>query len=417
MLRDQVVLVMLSFGVNALAFLFQFLMARVMTPTAWKDTMAILALLTIISVPSIAINTLAIKMSGELHIRNQFEDLWRWVTRTISLVLAAGAAVAGAFVLLSGWIKEQLQLEASTGVLVAGLASALLLGSTVVRGALAGVRSFVTLGLVSMTETLTRVIVAVALVTAGFAAAGAVGGSAAGALLFIALGLFFLRKRRNAAPEQASSDAKFPRWTEQARVLTISFGLAVLFNIDSLIVARFFSTEEAASYLAMGLIGRTIFFMSGPVSIVLLPHVIRVYANGESVVPSLALALALITFIVTTTAVSILVFPTHIFSLVFREGYTLDLPILSIYTVIGSLFAVNAALANVLIGVGYLRAWIGMLAVALGLMVSLFILHDSLTQIALVLATAVSISAIYLSAETAIFLRRNNTKSPAQGRS
>ena len=43
MLRDQIVLIMLSFGVNALAFLFQFLMARVMTPTAWKDTMAILA--------------------------------------------------------------------------------------------------------------------------------------------------------------------------------------------------------------------------------------------------------------------------------------------------------------------------------------------------------------------------------------
>lgn len=417
MLRDQVVLVMLSFGVNALAFLFQFLMARVMTPTAWKDTMAILALLTIISVPSIAINTLAIKMSGELHIRNQFEDLWRWVTRTIALILAAGAAVAGAFALLSGWIQEQLQLEASTGVVVAGLACALLLGSTVVRGALAGVRSFVTLGLVSMTETLTRVVAAVAMVTAGFAAAGAVGGSAAGALLFIALGLFFLRKQRNAAPKQTSSNAKLPRWTEQTRVLTISFGLAVLFNIDSLIVARFFSAEAAASYLAMGLIGRTIFFMSGPVSIVLLPHVIRIYANGDSVVPSLALALVLIISIVTTTAVSILIFPSQIFSLVFREGYTLDLQILSIYTVIGSLFAVNAALANVLIGVGYLRAWVGMLAIALGLIVSLFILHDSLTQIALVLATAVSISVIYLSAETAIFLRRNETRPPAQGRS
>ena len=123
MLRDQIVLIMLSFGVNALAFLFQFLMARVMTPTAWKDTMAILALLTIISVPSIAINTLAIKMSGELHIRNQFEDLWRWITRTIGLVLVAGAAVAAAFALLSGWITEQLQLEASSGVIVAGLAS------------------------------------------------------------------------------------------------------------------------------------------------------------------------------------------------------------------------------------------------------------------------------------------------------
>ena len=268
-----------------------------------------------------------------------------------------------------------------------------------------------------MTETLTRVITAVVMVTAGFAAAGAVGGSAAGAFLFIALGLVFLRKRRNSAPEQTNSNAKLPQWTEQARILTISFGLAVLFNIDSLIVARFFSTEAAASYLAMGLIGRTIFFMSGPVSIVLLPHVIRVYTSGNSIVPSLVLALALITLIVTTTAVSILVFPTQIFNLVFREGYTLDLPILSIYAVIGSLFAVNAALANVLIGVGYLRAWIGMLAIALGLIASLFVLHDSLTQIALTLATAVSISVLYLSAETAIFLRRNATRSLAQERS
>ncbi len=58
LLRDQVVMIAFTTVANAVATAFQFVMARMMTATVWTDTFVVLALLTLLAVPSGAVNTI-----------------------------------------------------------------------------------------------------------------------------------------------------------------------------------------------------------------------------------------------------------------------------------------------------------------------------------------------------------------------
>jgi O-antigen/teichoic acid export membrane protein len=245
------------------------------------------------------------------------------------------------------------------------------------------------------------------MVTTGFAAAGAVGGSAAGAFVVVVAGLLVVRRAVHRKPASAhGDDSPLPRGGDQVRILAISFVLAAMLNTDIVFVNHFFDEGQAASYSAMALIGRTIFFMAGPVSIVLLPHVIRAFSSGGSVVPSLFMAVGLILGLMSATAAVILLFPAQVFGLVFREGYTLDLTILTIYAAVGTLLALNAALANLHIGVGHLRPWRGLVAITVAMVAGMLVFHESPTQIAMVLAVAVGAGAAYLAGHTVGLVRR-----------
>ncbi len=415
MLSDQLALIALTTVVNLLGFAFQFVMVGLMEPAAWKDMFAVLALLALISVPNVALNTLAIKMTGELHVRRRSTRLWRWVLRTAIVVAGAGAAVAVGLALASAWISDLLHLQGNASVAVAGLAFVLMLTSTVVRGALAGVHRFVMMGLLGVTETLVRLLAAVAMVLAGFAAAGAVGGSAAGAFVVVVGGLAALRRGLRRDPvSDAPASSQLPRWDEQMRIMAISLVLAALLNLDIVFVNHFFDEAQAASYSAMALIGRSIFFVASPVSVVLLPYVIRAFAAGRSLAPSLMITLGLIAGLLTAAAGLVLLFPSQVFGLVFREGYTLDPAILTIYVGVGAMLAVNTALAHFHIGVGHLRPWKGLMAITAVMVAGMLGFHAAPVETATVLLAAVTTGVVYLGIETVLFLRRMEPREPAE---
>ena len=64
--RDNLVLFGLSMVVNVLGFAFQFIMARLLIPAAWAEMVAAVSLLALLSVPGTALNSLVIKVSGDL---------------------------------------------------------------------------------------------------------------------------------------------------------------------------------------------------------------------------------------------------------------------------------------------------------------------------------------------------------------
>ena len=194
LLRDNIALLALSMVVNVLGFGFQYVMARLLEPAAYAEMFAVLSLLTLFAVPSVALKTLVIKMTGELYVQGLNEKLWSWVVAWGARLGAAGLILGIGFAASSGWISRALQLDSGLSVIVAGLAIFFGFTTIVVRGALAGMRSFVVLGIAGVAETTTRLVSALVLVLLGFAAAGAVAGSAAGAFAVIVIGGMAVRR-------------------------------------------------------------------------------------------------------------------------------------------------------------------------------------------------------------------------------
>ena len=407
MLRDQVVMIAFTTFANAVATAFQFVMARMMTATVWTDTFVVLALLTLLAVPSGAVNTLAVKMTGELYVRGDVVGMRRWLVRALLRVGVVAGAVGIVLAIASPWLADFLKIESPASILAVAIALVVIMALAVVKGSLAGVSAFTVLGAITVGETSGRLVFAVVMVLVGLGAAGAVGGSAFGAAIALMAGVLVLRA---VAPSVSSSapiaNADVPEVPDQSRIMVISLALAAMFNADILVVNNAFSSGDAASYSAMALIGRSLFFVASPVATVVLPHTIRAMAQGGKVLPILLMSVGLILGIVLVTAVVLLLFASQIFDLIFGDEYTLDLVVMTLYVVAGSLLAVTFTMAQILIGAGRLRIWTLMVAGALTMVIAMVILGSGLVHVASILVITLSLACVYLGIETLLEVRR-----------
>ncbi len=404
--RDNLILFGLSMVVNALGLAFQFVMARLLSPGEWAEMVAALSLMALLSVPGSALNTLVVKVAGDLYVRGQGDRLWRWIVETGLRVGAVGAFIAVALGFTSGWISSLLQFDGLTSVFAVGSAIFLSLLAIVPKGALAGTSSFFMLGMVGVVETLSRLLSGAGLVIFGWSAAGAVAGTSVGAAVTIVVGGFALFRVARRAKESGAAEARSMLGRgDQLRVVAISLALVVILNADVLLVKHYFSDIQAANYSAVALIGRTLFFATAPVSVVLLPHVIRRYSAGQSIVPSLLVSVSLILTIIAVVTIILVIFPTQVFAVAFPDAYDLDMTLLSIYIVAGSLLALNYALAHLHIGAGNLGPWRVMLLAAAGMVAAMFIWHGTVQELAKVLTVTLSISTAYLVIETIRLVR------------
>lgn len=406
--RDNLVLFGLSMVVNVLGFVFQFVMARLLAPAAWAEMVAAISLLALLSVPGTALNSLVIKVSGDLFVQGRGHQLRRWLTRTAARVGLVGLAIAVVLGALSGWLSGLLQFDGIASILVVGSAIVLMLISIVVKGALAGTSSFLFLGLISVAETASRLGAGAGMVLLGWAAAGAVAGSSVGAGVAVIGGAIFLFRvtRRSHGSEPAEAQPELGG-RDQLRVVGIAFALAIVLNADILFVKAYFTETQAANYSAVALIGRTLFFATSPVSIVLLPHVIRQFSSGKSVVPSLLVSVGLIGAIVTVVSLTVLIFPTQVFAIAFTDQFDLDRTLLSIYIVAGTLLSLSYALAHLHIGAGNLRPWCLMLIAIAAMLAAMFRRHDSVQDLATSLTITLAITTAYLAVETFLLVRRS----------
>ena len=406
LLRDQVVMIAFTTFANAVATAFQFVMARIMTATVWTDTFVVLALLTLLAVPSGAVNTLAVKMTGELYVRGEVLGMRRWVIRALLRAGGAAGVVGVVLAIASPWLASVLKIESPVSIFAVAIALVVIMALAVVKGTLAGVSAFTALGAVTVGETSGRLVFAVVMVLVGFGAAGAVGGSAFGAAIALAVGLLVVRAVVPlASPSAPITDADLPEAPDQSRIMAISLALAVMFNADILVVNNVFSADEAASYSAMALIGRSLFFVASPVATVVLPHTIRAMARGVTVLPILMMSVGLILAIVLGTSLVLLLFASQIFDLIFGDGYTLDLTVMTLYVAAGSLLAVTFTMAQILIGAGRLRIWVVMVAGALMMVVAMATLGNGLVHVASILVVTLGLACAYLGMETLLEVR------------
>ncbi len=398
--------------VNVLGFAFQFVMARLLTPGAWAEMIAAISLLALLSVPGAALNSLVIKVSGDLFVQGRGHQLWRWFAQTAARVGTAGLVIAVVLGVLSGWIGDLLQFEGVASILVVGSAIVLSLISIVVKASLAGTSSFLFLGIISVAESASRLGAGAGMVLLGWAAAGAVAGSSVGAAVAVMGGAVFLFRvtRRVRGSEQVETRPELGG-RDQLRVVGIAFALAIVLNADILFVKAYFTETQAANYSAVALIGRTLFFATSPVSIVLMPHVIRRFSSGKSIVPSLLVSVGLIGAIVTVVGLTVLIFPTYVFAIAFPDQYYLDTTLLSIYIVAGTLLSLSYALAHLNIGAGNLRPWSFMLVAVAAMLTAMFNWHETVQDLATILTITLAVTAGYLAAETYLLVLR-----PAAGR-
>ncbi|HYX51877.1 MAG TPA: oligosaccharide flippase family protein [Candidatus Limnocylindrales bacterium] len=387
--------------VNGFNFAYNMVMARVLGPSAFGHINAAVTILLLASCISLAFQLVCAKFVARNETAGSKASVIHsllgksWIASlAFAVVLFAGQKPFSAYLNLpSPWIL---------GVLALGIAAYAPLG--VKRGAMQGVCSFHRLGGNFVAEALTRFVVGVGLVIAGYGVLGAVG--AISAAVIVAYFVPALPPELRTAPE-AGEPASF---AEALQAIVFFIGQVVINNIDILLVKHFFPADPAGVYAAIAQVGRLLYFVCWFGIVNAMFPVAAASREEQRKSEALGLPMVLVLAISAAFVLGAAIFPHFIMGLLFGSKFGDTGSLLALYTLATGLYS----LAVVVIAYEMSRriantGWLQLL-VSGALILVIGIFHQSLREVIMV---RIVLMVIMLAMVCFPFLRRQ-TEAPLE---
>ena len=378
--RDTVVLLTLTFVGSLVSVAFTWSMARMLEKGDFATMTALLGLFGILAVPARAVDVLAQRIASATYLSGARSALIRKSLRGISVGGAPVVLLWLAFLPLSQPVAEFLNTDDHAAVIALGAGAALALLAPLAKGVLVGARLFVALGLTTLIDGTFRIITAVLLVSLGAGTAGAIAATPVsiflGSAVALAMAYWLLNKRADSPTHGAPGNEAFS-WGANSRVALIALGVAVLVNVDLILMRHFFDDQQAGLYAASSTVGRIVFFAATPASVVVLPHFMRHVTLGEPFGRSFVVAIGFVAMVSGGAALIILAAPEFVFSVIFDDTYKVVPGLVWAYVLAGALFSGIMLLSNFHIGVGRTHVWWLLVLLAAGCTWALWLRHDS----------------------------------------
>lgn len=152
-------------------------------------------------------------------------------------------------------------------------------------------------------------------------------------------------------------------------------------NGDILMVKRFFDNEQAGLYSCLALFGRIVFFVSWIMIMTFMPTIIQKNKEGESTLGLLISQILKIGIICMIMFGASLLFPTFIVTILFGESFKSVSPLLPLYVLATSLFALSNVIVYYNLSLSkYLSVFIALI-IGVVQIIAMFFIHNSLSDI------------------------------------
>lgn len=371
---------------NVLQYVFHAFVSRAIGPEEYGVFTALLALYVIVNVPAGIAQTVITQYVSRFRALGEARKITGLFVDGMKYLSLAGMVVFGIVAAASAPIASFLNVSAALPVVA--MASIFLVagGSTTVAGTLQGLQRFYVISATGMLGPVFRLLAGVLLISLGWGAAGALGASTISTLLAMLVGFFFVRDILGKSDKHGLALGAVSWYTGIVLLGTLAF--TVLSNIDLIVVKHFFSPEEAGYYSAAAVLGKTILFFPGAVSIVLFPKTSQRFALGQSA-SDLARKGVLVTVGLCGFAAAVLaLFPSLAVHLMFGNQYDASIRLVGLYGATMGLYAVVQLLMTFYISQEEARfVWL-LAGLTAALAIALAFYHPSLIQVILLLAAS-----------------------------
>ena len=391
----------MAMGATTLAsYVFQTIMARILSTLEFGELSSMVATLNIVTIPIFGLGMaitrdVAAKSSGGSA---QVAALTLPYTRRVGIITLT--VVLGVLV-LSPWLRAFLQLSSLVPLVFLMLLVTLTNLVGMGRALLLGLHDFTSSAVNQVVEAVIRLASSIAFAAAGFASAAGFGGYLAGlcaALLFVIARIpsetrsLFIAPWRSPDQGGESRVSAFTSYDHsgdiswQAIIVTGAF--IVLLNMDLVVVKHFLPPTEAGQYAAVGTLARVLFVITNAFDVVLFPAAAAARAAGTAGSSHLRTAiLSVATIIIPLLAVYWLT-AAPLLNVVFGARYVEVAPLLAPYGVSTSLLGVSTLIARYRLAVGRPIPSVALLALVAGAAIGFIAFHESLAEIVGVLLAA-----------------------------
>lgn len=371
-----------SLTLSILSFILNLFLIRNFNASEYGAYASLLSLVTLIGIPAQSFTTVIVRFAADYFAKNELDKAKAFYSRLLMLDSIFSILIFIAFVIFSIPIKEFLHLDNIWYVILTGFIISFGYLSIVNNAFLQGFLKFPFIAFTSVVGGISRIIAGVLLVFLGFKVFGALWA------ILIAFSIpFFLTflPLRFLINKKSTKDIKFP--TREIMKYALPTSLAILSlnsfsSIDVILVKHFFNPHEAGLYGGLSLIGKVIFYFTGPITSVMFPLLIKRHNLGQNFNSLFYLALLLITVPSIAIALFYFLFPLLSINL-FLGGrdYLSISPYVGLYGLFIAIFSVLNVFVNFFLSLKKTRIFI-VVGIGASLQIALIILfHETFSQV------------------------------------
>lgn len=388
LVRGSAVLTTGNFVANLGNYVFNLFAGRLLGPAEYGVMASIIALLYIVSVPSVTITYVVAKYSSLFKARGEIDQLSNFFISLSKVILGLSVLIFLAFALIRVPLTVFLKIESFVPAIILGA----LLGTSLLvalnNAAIQGLLKFSFLAFNGILAVVVKLVLGLGLVWAGFSANGALLGFLAAFLIpyfvsFWPLKFLFLVKT-----ETVSID-----WQGVLRytgpVFLSMLGLTLLYTVDVVLVKHFFPPDQAGLYSALSLIARVILFVTTPIGMVMFPLISEKHAKNDRYLHLFVTSLLLVFVAVVSITAFYSLFPVFTVRLFFGSQYLSAAGYLSRFGIFLSLYSLCNIFASFYLSIHKVR--IASLPLLFGVLQAglIWCWHDSFLQVLNVATTVV----------------------------
>jgi O-antigen/teichoic acid export membrane protein len=368
--------------VNAGNYVYNLVMGRWLGPSLFADLSLIVTLLLVVTFLTAPIQMTTARYAA-IHTADGDENKLASIRRYIWFcALGLGLTLAAFFIAFAPTLQNFFHTQSSVPFIIFGAALPFGTLQAVERGILQGRTRFKILAVSYQVEMWTRLLVSIGLVSLGWSVDGAVIG--------IGLSFFFTWLVARLAAQDRATSTPIAQGERDALikfvapVLVAQLGQIMINNSDVILVKRYFETNEAGHYAALALIGRIVFFATWSVVTTMFPIVAQKQKMGEPHGHLLWGSLGIVVAVSTPIVLLTLSVPNEVVSILFGKQYLSVAPLLWLYALATSLYALANVVINYRLSLGMGRETGFAIGAGVAQVLGIILFHQTLTQVVFV---------------------------------
>jgi O-antigen/teichoic acid export membrane protein len=277
--RQNVFLLAANVLAGLCIYLTHSVLGHLLGPSAYGTIAALLALASLLLIPTHVISTVTTKYVAALSEREDIPKLNDLIRRLTAILLPVGIAAMVVFMAASGFISTFLRIGTPREVVVLGLMFAVSFVAPLNVGAMLGQQRFSWFAIFLVLPVLLRLVLAVAFALLGFGVLGAIAGIAAADILtYIAS---FQPMRGLLRGPRLSFGSLRLLWSYSMMAMAVFAITSVLTSADTLFAKHFLSIQEAGLYASIATAGKIVSFVSNSVVVAMFPKFAASHSRGE----------------------------------------------------------------------------------------------------------------------------------------
>ena len=410
--RGGLILLFMTVLANALNYLFQVLMGRLLTVEEFGTMNALFSWVAIVFMPIGVVTTTTARYIATYNAAGERNKIAKLLKRLFGYILLGAIGVLVFGVILSPSLSKYSNINNTLLFVLLAVTLSTGMFLPLLTGTVQGTKQFFKLGMLNFGSTGVKLVLGVGLVWLGFHLYGVMAALIASNLAMTLVGLYMIRGYVNQSGSTNTEELTLGKKdiAHYAMIaFTVNLCIALLSNVDMVFVKRFFTDSQAGLYGSAALFGRLVLYIPSALVLAMFPIAAEAEVAGSGSRSVLIKALLYVGALSVLSAAVLNLFPGTVVKLLMGAKFLPAVPYVRMTALMAIPVGLMVTLANYCMAIKKMRMLAVSLAVGcIGCMAAIEINHKSIAGI----IVTVSVTAIILFVFNLVYLFKTKKEIP-----